>query len=188
MKAVLLALFCLTLPLNVLASTLAELGTWRLMLSEEPGQDNLPPGMGLQKMFTLTTDRDSNVYDLHAMLDSRNLSATGMYIRSAEGGRAFLLTDIEKPSGVTLFETQGRKVLILQGNLNRDTNEGRLHLKYLANGLSMTYETCDVILRRTGNQYWVQNAYTNAKITAAKVLTYWAGVTTIQGICPNKGF
>lgn len=184
MKAIVLGLFCL-LSLNAQAD---DLGTWRLELSAEPGQENVPPGMSIQKLLTLTTDRDANAYDLHAMMDARNGSATGMYVGSSGGGRAFLLADIEKPAGVTLFEAQGRKVLLLQGSLNRDTNEGRMHLKYLANGLSMTYETCDVIFRRTGSEYWVQNAYTGAKVTAAKVITYWAGVTTIQGICPTKGF
>lgn len=185
MKAIVLSLFCL-LSLNALADG-DDLGTWRLELSEEPGQENVPPGMSIQKMLTLTTDRDANAYDLHAMMDTRNLAATGMYVRTSSGGRAFLLADIEKPAGVSLFETQGRKVLILQGSLNRDTNEGRMHLKYLANGLSMTYETCDVMLRRTGNEYWVQNAYTGAKVTNVKVITYWAGVVTLEGICPKKG-
>ena len=185
MKAFVLSLFCL-LSLNAHANE-AELGTWRLELSEEPGQENVPPGMSIQKMLTLTTDRDANAYDLHAMMDTRNLAATGMYVRTSSGCRAFLLADIEKPAGVSLFEAQGRKVLILQGSLNRDTNEGRMHLKYLANGLSMTYETCDVMLRRTDNEYWVQNAYTGAKVTNVKVITYWAGVVTLEGICPKKG-
>lgn len=186
MKAVLLSLLAL-ISLNANATT--ELGTWRLRLAEEPGQEGVPPGMSIQKMFRLTTDRDATAYDLHTMMDTRSLAATGMYVSSTDSSsRAFLLAEIEKPAGVTLFETQGRKVLLLQGSLNRDTSEGRLHIKYLANGLSMTYETCDVLLRRNGNEYWVQNAYTGAKITAAKVLTYWAGVTTIQGICPPKGF
>jgi hypothetical protein len=33
----------------------------------------------------------------------------------------------------------------------------------------------------------VQNAYTGAKITNVKVITYWAGVVTLEGICPKKG-
>lgn len=175
---------------------------WRMLLNADPGQlAPVPPGMSLQKMITLTTDRDADVYFLHLMQDTRSLNPTGMFVEQRKAflrydgepdanpqGKAFLLADIEKPAGVPLFEAQGRKVLLLQGTLDRETQEGRLHLKYLANGLSMTYENCDVILRKTKGEFWVQNAYTGAKVTNVKVVTYWAGVVTLEGICPAKGF
>ena len=162
---------------------------------------HVPPGMSLQKMITLTTDRDSGVYFLHLMQDTRSLHPTGIFVEQRRTflrydgepdanpqGTAFLLADIEKPAGVPLFEAQGRKVLILQGALDRETQEGRLHLKYLVNGLSMTYETCDVVLRKSKNEFWAQNAYTGAKISAVKVITSFLGVVTLEGICPAKGF
>ncbi len=177
----------------------ASRGSWQMSLAEDPAQlAPVPPGMSLRKMVTLTTDRDADVYFLHLMQDTRALHPTGMFVEKRKSflrydqvpdanpdGKPFLLSEIEKPAGVPLFEAQGRKVLIMQGSLNRETHEGRLHLKYLSNGLSMTYETCDVLLRRSGNEFWVQNAYTGDKVTTVKVITYWAGVVTLEGICPK---
>ncbi len=186
MKAWLLS-FIFLFSLSAAAQEAREMGTWSLQLSDDPSyEQGVPPGTTLQKLLTLSTDRDSNTYDLHAMVETRGNSPTGMYVSTDRGGRAFSLAEIAKPAGVSLFEAQGRKVLILQGRLNSESHEGRMHLKYLANGLSMTYETCDVMVRRSGQNFWLQNAYTGARITSVKVLTYWAGVVTIEGLCPKK--
>lgn len=158
----------------------------------------VPPGMSIKKMITLTSDRDAEVHFLHIMQDTRSAVPTGMFVEKRKTflfddeidpnaqGKAFLLDDIEKPAGVTVFEARGRKVLLLQGNLNRTNYEGRLRLKYLTNGLSMSYETCDVLLRNTKGQFWAQNAYTGEKITTVKVITHFLGVDTLEGLCPKK--
>jgi hypothetical protein len=203
MKAfVLLALFTSVVSFSA-TSAFANGGAWSFGLGFAPGEAYapVPPGMSLQKMLTLTSDRDANVYVLHLMQDNRTLNPTGMFVEQKKSaseqedpanpdvvdGKAFLLAEIEKPAGVALFEAQGRKVLILQGALNPDTQEGRLKLKYLVNGLWMTYETCDVLLRKTDAEFWVQNAYTGTRITSVKIVTSTFGVVTLEGICPAKG-
>ncbi len=197
------ALFSLVLLCALTTNAQASGGSWTMQFAPNEALAPVPPGMGLQKMITLTTDRDADTYLLHLMQDARSLQPTGMFVElkkaqfSAQDdgtqdpvtnpeGKAFLLADIEKPAGVPLFEAQGRKVLLLQGALDRDTSEGRLHLKYLTNGLSMTYDTCDVILRKTGTEFWVQNAYTGSKVTSVKVVTSMFGVVTLDGICAKK--
>ncbi len=168
-------------------------GDWQLQLAKQPGPAALPPNLSLQKVITLTTDRDSSVYFLHVMFE-KSMAPVGMFVQpikpprileAAIEGTPFWLADIEKNQGVVLFKAQGRDILFMQGALDRGTREGRFHLRFLTNGLSMTYDTCDFVLRSNGNNYWVQNAYSGAKVTQLKVLTSFLGVDTLQGICPE---
>jgi len=188
------ALAVLLMHANVQAGELE----WQLDLTEDQEfGDEVPLDTALQKMVTLSTDRDNDKYYLHLMQDSRSQAPSGMFVQPDKNnarknpkeklkGRAFRLADIESAAGAPVFEADGRKVLILQGLIDRTTHEGRLQLKYLANGLSMRYESCDVLLRRNGNDFWVQNAYTGEKVTNVKVTTYFLGVITLEGICPVK--
>lgn len=158
----------------------------------------VPPGMALQRMMILTSDRDQEVHFLHLMQKKDTLVPTGMFVEKRKSflqmddvdpsaqGKTFYLADIERPEGAAVFEASGRKVLILQGTLNRSNYEGRLKLKYLTNGLSMSYDSCDVLLRNTRGQYWAQNAYTGEKITSVKVITHFLGVDTLEGLCPAQ--
>lgn len=151
----------------------------------------VPPGMSLFSLFTIANDRDAAMNRLSLLLDGSSQIA-GMYIEQLKPTELFqftpadgvaLLRDIESNEGATLFEGQGRKVIILQGRLNRATQEGRFTLKYLTNGLSYTYDSCDLLLKKDAAGWYAQNAYNNRKITAAKIVTWSLGITTIEGIC-----
>jgi hypothetical protein len=193
----------LLLATNQLAIQHAEAagGDWRLYLAQDPwlrGEDAEPPsGAELQKVVTLTSDRDADVYYLHVMQNRGGGLPTGMFVEpdkknSREDpsqkprGKTVLLAEIESAQGASVFEAQGRKVIIVQGTLNRATHEGKLKLKYLTNGLSMTYDSCDVVLRKEGESFWVQNAYTGARINKMNIKTHFLGVVTIEGVCPAK--
>ncbi len=158
----------------------------------------VPPGVTLQKLVNLTSDQDNKVSHLSVMIDSSNNPANnmvrGMFKADASGlidfspaaaDSAYWLEAIESPDGALMLEARGRKVLILMGNLNRNTQEGRFKIKFLSNGLSMTYKFCEFQLRKSGTNWFIENIYTGAPVTDVKVLTHSLGITTLQGICPQ---
>lgn len=155
----------------------------------------VPPGVTLQKLVDLTSDQNGNSNYLNLMIDSNGLAA-GMYNEAnpknsppADGGRAqnvFWLRDIESPAGVVLAEARGRKALLMKGELNRESQEGIFTIKYLANGLTMKYESCNFSLKKAGKQWWVKNAYSGEKVNKIHVITWSMGITTLEGICPKK--
>jgi hypothetical protein len=149
----------------------------------------VPPGLELDHLATLSSDRDNQVGALNVMLDGNN-QVMGLYTRAqsvtADSSDIVWLRDIESPEGAVLAESDGKKVLILKGRLNRETQEGRFQIHYLANGLWKRYESCDFHLRRSAGDWYVENVYNNSKVDAIKVLTWSLGVTTLEGICPPK--
>ncbi len=160
-------------------------------LAQADDSSFVPPGVTLQKLFTVSNDRDANVDRFNLMIDEQK-HAAGVILNAGNRDETdntasdipHYFKDIAKPDGVVLIEGQGRKVVTMQGALNRDTEEGRFKLTYLANGLSGKYETCDVLLKKNASGWYAQNAYTNAKITAVKIITWSLGLKTIQGVCP----
>jgi hypothetical protein len=157
-------------------------------------KEPVPPGMSLVRLVSLTSDRDQNVDYLNLMIDG-NRKVTGMYSMpdpnnrdgsEGSGSNVFWLRDIESPRGAVMMRAQNRDVLIMQGRLDPQTQEGRFVIRYLSNGLFGRYGSCEFYLRRSGNGWMVQNAYTRARVTNGKVLTHSLGITTLQGICPAK--
>jgi hypothetical protein len=154
----------------------------------------VPPGNTLQKLMNFSNDRDAIVNRLSVMIDANTL-LTGMYIDESNlvepavfgpGAGVVWLRDIESKEGGVLFEGQGHKVILIQGKLNRTSQDGRFQIRYLANGLTNNYEACDVLLKKDDKGWYAQNAYTNKRITAAKLITWSLGISTVQGICPPK--
>lgn len=156
--------------------------------------EDVPGGIKLQKLITLSNDRNENINYLNLMIDTNNLVA-GLFNKAdaknspqeGESGRnIFWLREIESPEGATLAEIQGRKAVIIKGQLNREKQEGRFKIRYLANGFTMDYEECNFFLKRAGNGWAIKNAYTNATISKAKIITWSYGISTIEGICPTE--
>lgn len=152
----------------------------------------VPPGMHLQKVANLTSTKNTDVYYLNVMFDKNNL-ITGLYNkadpnneRESNSPNIFWLRDIESTDGAVLAIARGKKALIMQGILNRETQEGTFDLHYLANGLTMKYKSCKFNLRKSNNGGWhIQNFYTKAVIKKIHVVTHSIGISTIEGICPN---
>lgn len=164
------------------------------LVPNEARVESLPPGLSAQFMLNIANDRDSNLSKLSVAFDKNHLLA-GLYTEKVERSfftvlesetKYFPLRDIEDKEGAVLFESQGRKVLILQGQLNRSSQEGKFRINYLANGLSMRYESCDFNLRKKDDTWLVTNAATGKKVNEIKIITWSLGVTTLQGICPEK--
>lgn len=163
----------------------AEGRSWQLEIPGAIAIEALPPGMGVTPLLHVSTDRGSEEYDLGLLRDAA-LNPQGFYMGDVHTGKPFLLREIAKPDGVTLFETQGRKVLILQGTYDRKKRQGNFELRYLTNGIFNTYKSCDVNLRSQGQEFWLQNAYTNQRVSEARLVTTTFGVSTIEGICPAR--
>lgn len=159
-----------------------------------PMAEEVPPGVTLERLAAMTSDRDKNIHYLNLMIDDKNLIA-GLFNESdpknkpsdddARGEHVFWLRDIESEEGVVLAVAKGRKALILRGLLDRETQEGRFTIKYLANGLTMRYESCDFELKRKENGWFVKNVYTGAEVTSVHIETKMLGIATLKGICPK---
>ncbi len=154
----------------------------------------VPPGHGLNKLVTMTSDRDEKSTELSLLINSNN-EVAGVYnspsssliFEPSETSRnVFWLSEIETEDGAVMVEKQGRKVLFLQGKLNRATQEGKFQVRFLTNGLFGRYDSCDFLLKRNGSNWFIQNAYNGRRVTQVKVLTHSLGVTTLEGFCPEK--
>ncbi|RYZ97572.1 MAG: hypothetical protein EOP11_21850 [Proteobacteria bacterium] len=170
---------------------LAKLNLWNTTLfTANHAIESVPPGVNLQSLVSITTDRDMSRNSLSAMIDGQG-QITGLYGVTTDGAdsgeQVFPLADIESAKGSVLAVVSGRNALILQGALNRNTQEGRFRINYLTNGLFMKYSTCEFDLKKdvTGASY-VQNAYTGARVTEVRVISHKLGITTLQGICPAQ--
>lgn len=145
----------------------------------------VPPGVTLQRLALLTNDRDARVVTLSLMVE-KGLVA-GMFSLESDGdGKPYWLRDIESKEGVVLLETQGKKALIMSGSLDRETQEGKFTIHYLTNGLFNRYSSCDFRLKKKGDAWFLQNAYTRDKITRVNVITHSLGITTLEGLCPAR--
>jgi hypothetical protein len=156
----------------------------------------VPPGHGLNKLLTMSSDRDTLTTELSAMINSTG-EVAGLYSSppkssyfegKEEGRNVFWLSEIESEDGALMLEAQGKKVLFLEGRLNRETQEGKFRVRFLTNGLFGRYSTCDFHLRKNGNSWFVENAYTGRRVSQVKVITHSLGITTLQGFCPEKQF
>jgi hypothetical protein len=153
----------------------------------------VPPGITLFKLVTMTSDQDSNRTDLSLMLDAQN-QVTGMYNKPDANNRddsdtksknVFWLKDIESPKGSVVLVKRGRNILIMQGKLDKASQEGTFTLSYLTNGIFMSYDSCEFALRKSGSNWFVENTYTGDQVNSIKVITHSLGVTTLEGLCPN---
>lgn len=181
--------------MNKSAMILTLLGTLALEAVAEsadaPSEDDLsyfdatdlPSGVEVQKLVKITSDQDDKVVEMSAMIQNGNLAGV---VGASPGARAepFWLKDIEKNSGVVLYEQKGYEVLKLKGKLSRATQEGKLIISYLTNGLFGSYKSCDVYVKHSGAGWILLNAYTRKPIKEVRLKVGTMGVSTIMGLCP----
>ncbi len=182
MKAKGFAVFLLLFSMAAQAAT----GLWQEGVLSDIGRDTVPPGITLQKLADLTSDRNMGDVALSLMLE-KNLVAGFYGERHATNepveGVVYWQRDIEKPAGVSLLQVAGRDAAFLNGLLDRATQEGRFTIRYLANGITMRYESCDFLLKKGGDKWHIQNIHTGAKVPEIRVTTWSFGITTLEGIC-----
>lgn len=132
-----------------------------------------------QRLMTVTGDNGKT-----ASVDvlSNAGAAIGMAV-NAEGTKQYMLADLAK--GVVVLQKDQYKVLILSGSVETRSQEGTFTMKYLTNGLLGTYKSCDFLVRRDNNGWYVENIYTHEKpVSNITVVTTKVGVKTLRGICP----
>jgi hypothetical protein len=155
------------------------------------GNDALPPDSHLQDVATITNTRDAATATLSIILSSKDdvLGVYSVYSKNDESGsverKVLTVQQIASSDGAALHEESGMKVFILQGALNADHSAAQLQIRYLANGLKRTYESCRINAKKSAQGTWsLINAYNNKVVTEARARTWALGIKTIENVCP----
>ena len=137
------------------------------------------------RIVSIYNDRGANYNDLEVVLDASGAVTGAKYVGHGDGAAApKSFTNSQISSGAVLEEQQGVKALILLGKVDSATGQGKWTIKFIANGLSGDYKSCDLKVQRTPQGDWLGiNAYTGAALDKAKIITWSMGIATIQGIC-----
>jgi len=153
-----------------------------------------PADVSLQQLAVISSNKNSSKYNLVLMVD-RAGQVAGLYkgaypdnVREGDEMRksVFWNREIESQEGAAILVRKNRNILILQGFIDRETQEGEYELKYLSNGLLGRYESCLVLLKKSAKGWYMENYYNNKKIDSIFVDVYTLGVRTVKGICPEK--
>jgi hypothetical protein len=133
-------------------------------------------------LFTMADDRDAVVVNYTLLVDGDTVTGFQMTPGQTKANDTFTIAQVAAPAGVVVLSGQGHNVMFLQGALDK-SGEGRFHLKYLSNGLTNNYATCDFLVKKSGSNFFAANAYTSARLTSAKIVTWSLGLKTLEGIC-----
>ncbi|HKK13165.1 MAG TPA: hypothetical protein VKA14_00750, partial [Gammaproteobacteria bacterium] len=99
----------------------------------------------------------------------------------------YSLDAIETGDGVVLGQGSGVKAILLRGRIDSRAGQGTLVIKYLTNGLLMTYNECRLGLKKTDSGSWnLINAYTGAPIKRIRIKTWTLGISTLENVCPGS--
>lgn len=151
----------------------------------------LPAGSHLQELATITNSRDASTAVLSVLFSAKN-EVLGIYsVYTIDDDDKTVETDIlpieqiEKPEGAVLHEEKGLKIFILQGKIDAAHGTAALQVRYLTNGLKLSYESCKLNAQRSYDGKWaLVNAYNGSVVTEARARTWALGVRTIENICP----
>jgi hypothetical protein len=153
-----------------------------------------------QIMTTISNDRNKDINQLSALVDGdgslRGLSYAAITAEGLQGSRfvkSFTLEQVASARGVVLDGDSGHDVFILQGRLESrllDSSFGQaggtLTFKYLTNGLTGTYASCQIGIRRSPQGKWyVVNTTTNQAVVSASIETWSLGISAVEGLCPK---
>jgi hypothetical protein len=151
----------------------------------------LPAGSHLQELATITNSRDASTAVLSVLFSAKN-EVLGIYtVYTIDDDERTVETDIlpidqiESPEGAVLHEEKGLKIFILQGRIDAAHGTAALQVRYLTNGLKLSYESCKLNAQRSYDGRWALiNAYNGSVVTQARARTWALGVRTIENICP----
>jgi hypothetical protein len=156
-------------------------------------QSELPSNARLQDVATITNTRDDSTAVLSVALEPDTDNVLGVYsVYSMNDGTGTVIRDlmtvkeIESPDGAVLHEEDGLKIFILQGKLDTAKGTASLEIRYLANGIKRSYESCRINAKRSPQGTWsLFNAYDGKVVTEARAHTWTLGIRTIENVCPN---
>lgn len=162
----------------------------------QAAMDPVPAGMTTVPLAGITNDRDSSVSYLKLMVNGQS-SIGGISVETdpdahsqgkPSARQVYKLNRIESHDGVVLGQGQGVKAILLRGKIDSSRGKGQLVIKYLTNGVFMTYSECKVGLQRVSPQDWrLVNAYNGHPIKHIKVKTWLLGISTLANVCPEGG-
>lgn len=161
------------------------------------GMRQLPADITMLPLAGITNDRDTSVSHLELMVDSHS-TVRGIYMETEVPGKpadapgtgpehahVYWLRSIESPEGVVLGQGNGVKAILLRGTIDSRAGHGSLVVKYLVNGLLMSYRECKLGLRKRHARDWrLFNAYDGRPITRIEVKTWMLGISTLKNVCP----
>jgi hypothetical protein len=148
-----------------------------------PGAHAAPLAGSPNTLFILSSDVDSDLTTFSVDIAGGAVAGFEATSGSDSAIASFAAADVAKPEGVVVHSFHGHDVLFLQGAVDGKSGEGTFHLKYLSNGLTRSFAPCDFLLKKSGSNYFAQNASTGDHITNPKILTWSLGISTLQGIC-----
>lgn len=166
---------------------------WDGWLFGGPSQP-VPPGITLKSLVTITSDKNNNK-DYLSLMVNPSFEITGMYSmpdpkneknENGSGRSIYPLGEIESAKGSVMLTARGRDIMLMKGTLNRKTLEGRFAIRYLTNGIFMNYESCELLLKREKENWYVENAYNGKRVQVIKVHTHSLGISDLEGICPER--
>ncbi|GEM_PF-1025452 len=145
------------------------------------------------RLAGITNDRDTSVSRLGLVLGARD-EVRGIAVvtgppdarHASATRRVYPLRRIESPQGVVLGQGRGVRAILLRGRIDSRAGRGTLVIRYLTNGLLMSYRQCRIGLERDGPRRWrLVNAYSGATIRSIRVRTWMLGISTLEPVCPG---
>ncbi|TAN05982.1 MAG: hypothetical protein EPN38_10120 [Rhodanobacteraceae bacterium] len=153
----------------------------------------LPIGVTTVPLAVVTNDRDTSVSRLELMVNDA-ASVSGIYMETDASANSdpakaksmvYPLAGIESADGVVLGQGQGVKAVYLQGTIAAQAGQGKLVIRYLANGVFRHWKECRIDLKRVGPHDWqLVNAYDGQPIQQIEVKTWALGISTLGNVCP----
>lgn len=158
---------------------------------------NFPEGVTVLPLAGITNDRDTSVSHLNLLVDGQ-AAVRGIYMETDVPGKlagtqsgkpvdahVYSLQNIESPEGVVLGQGSGVKAILLRGTIDSRAGHGSLVVRYLTNGLLMSYHECKLDLQKMDSSDWrLINAYDGRPVTQIKVKTWMLGISTLKNVCP----
>lgn len=162
----------------------------------------LPQGLAAEgltgvPLAGITNDRDTSVSRLSLMLDGR-ADVRGIRMETGVPGgpagadrdaavetRLYPLERLAGPEGIVLGQGSGVKAILLRGTIDSRAGQGSLVVRYLTNGLLMTYRECALGLERSPERDWhLVNAYDGRPVTEIEIQTWMLGISDLKNVCP----
>lgn len=149
-----------------------------------------PPINKNQTLAKITSDHDGNISRLVAVLDDKGLVLgirfdTKVFdtTPATTTTKSYSIKDIASDRGVVLLNSSGYDAIFLKGAVDSGSGTGKLEVRYLANALWGSYETCRASVSRDASGTWRIINAENRPVDEFFVQSHSTGITTIRGIC-----
>lgn len=134
----------------------------------------------------ISEPENNKVHDFVLMVDG-NSDVVELMRRSGNDVQRFSLNDLVEKDQV-LMRSDGRDVIILQCPNCDAVHGGDVGIKYLRNGVSMTYKVFKMVLKRSGDTWEAFTTKKNVKINTLRIKSrkLFGQLVGIKKIVVNK--